>query len=59
MPNTFYCRESILTTSQNKNANNDENNYDTDVCAKKTKDIRLGHDNYFDCHKKDSQNVSD
>ena len=45
-----------MTTS--KNANNDENDYDIDVCANKTKDSRLDNANDFDCHKKDPQNVS-
>ena len=39
IPNVMDSRESTLTTSQNKSANNNVNNYDKDVCTMKKKDI--------------------
>ena len=52
-------RESTLTTSQNKSANNDVNSYDKDVCIMKKKDIRFDNPGNANDHKNDPQNASE
>ena len=58
----MHSGKSILTTSQNKNAKNVENDFDIVVRAVETKDSRLdnlGNANDFEWHKKDPQHISE
>merc|ERR1712083_561993 len=60
IPNVMDSRESTLTTSQNKSANNNVNGYDKDVCTMKKKDIRFDNpENANDYHKNEPQNASE